>query len=120
MELFKGRVHFRKKMAKKERFTRKLQSLILLLSKKLCLNTILAPGDGNLKKPVFKSSNARRVSGGGGGDVEAFELIDALTDKKTIWTEARAKPKVASWCVYMMAPLNWILSVASMQFLPLN
>ena len=83
MELFKGRVHFRKKMAKKERFTRKLQSLILLLSKKLCLNTILAPGDGNLKKPVFKSSNARRVSGGG-GDVEAFELINALTDKKTI------------------------------------
>ena len=71
-------------MAKKERFTRKLQSLILLLSKKLCLNTILAPGDGNLKKPVFKSSNARSVWGGGGGDVEAFELIDALTDKKTI------------------------------------
>ena len=61
-------------MATRERSTRKLQSLILLLTKKLCLSTILAPEDGNLNEPVFKSSNARGVLG---GDVEAFELIDA-------------------------------------------
>ena len=48
--------------------------------KKLCLSTILAPEDGNLNEPVFKSSNAQGVSGG--GDVEAFELIDALATRK--------------------------------------
>ena len=41
----------------------------------------MAPEDGNLNEPVFKSSNAQGVSGGG-GDVEAFELIDALPTRK--------------------------------------
>ena len=31
------------------------------------LNTILALGGGNLNDPIFKSSNARALSGGGGG-----------------------------------------------------
>ena len=34
------------------------------------LNTILARGGGNLNNPIFKSSNARGLPGGGGGDVE--------------------------------------------------
>ena len=34
------------------------------------LNTILARGDGNLNDPIFKSSNARALPGGRGGDVE--------------------------------------------------
>ena len=35
------------------------------------LNTILARGGGNLNDPIFKSSNARVLpGGGGGGDVE--------------------------------------------------
>ena len=36
------------------------------------LNTILARGGGNLKNPIFKSSNARALPGGGGGDVEVL------------------------------------------------
>ena len=78
----------------------------------------MAPEDGNLNEPVFKSSNARGVLGGGG--CWSFWIDWRLTDKKTIWTEARAKPKSASWYVYMMTLLNWILLVASMQFLALN
>ena len=31
------------------------------------LNTILAGGGGNLNDPIFKSSNARDLPGGGGG-----------------------------------------------------
>ena len=31
------------------------------------LNTILARGGGNLNDPIFKSSNARALGGGGGG-----------------------------------------------------
>ena len=31
------------------------------------LNTILAIGGGNLNDPIFKSSNARGLHGGGGG-----------------------------------------------------
>ena len=31
------------------------------------LNTILAQGRGNLNDPIFKSSNARGLPGGGGG-----------------------------------------------------
>ena len=31
------------------------------------LNTILARGGGNLNDPIFKSSNARGLPGGGGG-----------------------------------------------------
>ena len=31
------------------------------------LNTILAIGGGNLNDPIFKSSNARGLPGGGGG-----------------------------------------------------
>ena len=36
----------------------------------------LAPGDGNLNEPVFKVQMPGQFSGGG-GDVEAFELIEA-------------------------------------------
>ena len=34
------------------------------------LNTILARGGENLNDPIFKSSNARALPGGGGDDVE--------------------------------------------------
>ena len=34
------------------------------------LNTILARRDGNLNDPIFKSSNARGLPGGGGGGGE--------------------------------------------------
>ena len=36
----------------------------------------LAPRDGNLNEPVFKVQMPGQFSGGGGG-VEAFELIEA-------------------------------------------
>ena len=43
------------------------------------LNIILALGGGNLNDPIFKSSNARALSGGrGGGGGWSFELIGAL------------------------------------------
>ena len=45
------------------------------------LNTILARGGGNLKDPIFKSSNARLLPGGGG--CWSFELIGALTAAQT-------------------------------------
>ena len=34
------------------------------------LNTILVRGGGNLNDPIFKSSNARALPGGGGRNVE--------------------------------------------------
>ena len=37
----------------------------------------LAPGDGNLNEPVFKVQMPGHFSGGGEGDVEAFESIEA-------------------------------------------
>ena len=49
----------------------------------------------------------------GGGGCWSFWIDRHLTDKKTIWTEARAKPKSASWYVYMMTPctnLNFVSS----------
>ena len=45
------------------------------------MNTILAPGDGNLNEPVFKSSNAQGVFGEEGG-MKLFELIDAWPTRK--------------------------------------
>ena len=38
------------------------------------LNTILARGSGNLNDPIFKSSNARALPGGGGGGWGAVEV----------------------------------------------
>ena len=40
------------------------------------LNTVLARGGGNLNDPIFKSSNARCLPGGGGG-VEVNELCES-------------------------------------------
>jgi len=34
------------------------------------VNSLFAPGGGNLKKPIFKSSNARGLPEWGKGDVE--------------------------------------------------
>ena len=38
------------------------------------LNTILAIGGGNLNDPIFKSSNARGLPGGGGGGTLKFRV----------------------------------------------
>ena len=38
------------------------------------LNTILARGGGNLNDPIFKSSNARGLPGGGGGGMLKFRV----------------------------------------------
>ena len=38
------------------------------------LNTILAIGGGNLNDPIFKSSNARGLPGGGGGGMLKFRV----------------------------------------------
>ena len=38
-------------------------------------NTILARWGGNLNDPIFKSSIARALPGGGGGDVEVSSLF---------------------------------------------
>ena len=38
------------------------------------MSTILAQGGGNLNEPVFKSSNARALPGGGGGGMLKFPV----------------------------------------------
>ena len=38
------------------------------------LDTILAQGGGNLNDPIFKSSNARGLPGGGGGGMLKFRV----------------------------------------------
>ena len=44
------------------------------------LNTILARGGGNLNDPIFKSSNARALTGwGGGGGVLEFRVDRRIT-----------------------------------------
>ena len=43
------------------------------------LNTILAIGGGNLNDPIFKSSNARDLPGGGGGGMLKFRVDRRIT-----------------------------------------
>ena len=43
----------------------------------------------------------------------SFWIDRRLTDKKTIWTKARAKPQLASWYVYMMTPCSKLNIVSS-------
>ena len=51
------------------------------------LNIILALGDGNLNDPIFKSSNARALSGGRGGGGLEFRV-----DRRII-TDIEPRPK---------------------------
>ena len=48
------------------------------------LNTILARGGGNLNDPIFKSSNARGLPGGGG-------MLKFRVDRRTSHTESSRK-----------------------------
>ena len=47
------------------------------------LNTILAIGGGNLNDPIFKSSNARDLPGGGGGGMLKFRVDRRITSSET-------------------------------------
>ena len=46
------------------------------------LNTILARGGGSLNDPIFKSSNARGLPGGGGGGMLKFRVDRRISERK--------------------------------------
>ena len=67
------------------------------------LNTILARGGGNLNDPIFKSSNARGLPGGGGG---SFELIGALVGRRQ--GKSEEGNGVASSLSFLFSPIFFL------------
>ena len=83
-------------------------------------STILAPGDGNLNEPVFKSSNAQGVFGEEGG-MKLFELIDAWPTRKRFELKpALNLSQQVDTYIWWHHALNFILWITLIQFLILD
>ena len=66
------------------------------------LNTILARGGGNLNDPIFKSSNARGLPGGGGGMLKfrVDRRINTLLRKGTEQQNKKPTPTIRSQTLF--------------------